>query len=135
MSLPVLDFFSLHERKKVEAANRRREQALYDLTVQNLTGQLEQARATLEGARRVAQNTPIELQASRESEAQARARFQAGVGTIVDVAEAQRLLVQAEIDDSLARLSIWRALADVAAAEGDMQPMLNLAAGAQTGAP
>lgn len=135
VSLPVLDFFSLHERKKVEAANRRREQALYDLTVQNLTGQLEQARATLEGARRVAQNTPIELQASRESEAQARARFQAGVGTIVDVAEAQRLLVQAEIDDSLARLSIWRALADVAAAEGDMQPMLNLAAGAQTGAP
>lgn len=135
VSLPVFDFVSIHERRKVEFANRRREQAIYDLTVQNLSGQLEQARATLDGARRVAQNTPIELQASRDSEAQARARFQAGVGTIVDVAEAQRLLVQAEIDDSLARLSIWRALADLAAAQGDLQPLLNLASSVQTGAP
>lgn len=135
VSLPVFDFFSLHEKKKVEIANHRREQALYDLTIQNLTGQLEQARATLEGARRVAQNTPIELRASRESEAQARARFQAGVGTIVDVAEAQRLLVQAEIDDSLARLAIWRALTDLAAAEGNVQPLLNLATSVQAGAP
>lgn len=133
VSLPVFDFVSIHERRKVELANQRREQALYDLTVQNLSGQLEQARATLEGARRVAQNTPIELQASRDSEAQARARFQAGVGTIVDVAETQRLLVQAEIDDSLARLSIWRALADLAAAQGDLQPLLNLASSVQTG--
>lgn len=83
----------------------------------------------------MAQNTPIELQASRDSEAQARARFQAGVGTIVDVAEAQRLLVQAEIDDSLARLSIWRALADLAAAEGDIRPFLDLANSLATGAP
>ncbi|MGH9352909.1 MAG: TolC family protein [Terriglobia bacterium] len=133
VSLPVFDFISIHERRKVELANRRREQALYDLTVQTLSGQLEQARATLDGARRVAQNTPIELQASRDSEAQARARFHAGVGTIVDVAEAQRLLVQAEIDDSLARLAIWRALADLAAAQGDVQPLLNLAATVQTG--
>lgn len=126
VSIPVFDFASIHERRKVELANRRREQALFDQTLQNLTGQLETARVTLEGARRVAQNTPIELQASRDSEAQARARFQAGVGTIVDVAEAQRLLVQAEIDDSLARLAIWRALADVAAAEGDLTPFFNL---------
>ncbi len=127
VSLPVFDFASIRERRKVELANRRREQALLDQTLENVTGQLERARATLEGARRVAGNTPIELKASRDSEAQARARFQAGVGTIVDVAEAQRLLVEAEIDDSLARLSIWRALADVAAAEGDVTPFFNLA--------
>lgn len=135
VSLPVLDFFSLRERKKAEIANRRREQALYDQTIQTLTGQEGTARATLDGARRVAQNTPIELDASRQSEAQARARFQAGVGTIVDVAEAQRLLVQAEIDDSLARLSIWRALADLSAAEGNIQPLLDLADQVEKGAP
>jgi outer membrane protein TolC len=135
VSLPLLDFISIHERRRIELANRRREQALYEQTIQNLSGQLERAKATIEGARRVAQNTPIELQASRDSEAQARARFQAGVGTIVDVAEAQRLLVQAEIDDSLARLSIWRALADLAAAEGDIRPFLDLANSLATGAP
>jgi outer membrane protein len=121
-------FFSIRENKKIELANRRRQQALYDLTMQTLTGQVQQALASVNGARRAAQNTPIELAAARQSEAQARARFQAGVGTIVDVAEAQSLLVQAEIDDSLARLSIWRALAELAADEGDLTPFLGLAA-------
>jgi len=135
VSLPLFDYLSIRERKKIEIANRRREKALYDQTVQNVTGQLERERTILDGARRAAENTPIELRASQDSEAQARARFRAGVGTIVDVAEAQRLLVQAEIDDSLARLSIWRALADLAAAEGDVHPFLNLAASIPTGAP
>ena len=51
------------------------------------------------GARRVAENTPIELKAARDTESQARARYQAGLATIVDVAEAQGLLVQAEGED------------------------------------
>lgn len=122
------DIFSIRSRKKIELANRRREEALYQLTTETVRGQVEQARAALDGARRAAENTPIELAAARASETQALARFKAGVGTIVDVAEAQRLLVQAETDDSLARLSIWRALADLAAAEGNVQPFLNLAA-------
>ncbi len=135
VSLPILDFVSIHERKKIELANRRREEALYAETMQVLTGQLEGDRALLSGARRVAQNTPVELKASRDSEIQALARFRAGVGTIVDVAEAQRLLVQAEIDDSLARLSIWRALADLASAEGNLDPFLSLASSMAAGAP
>jgi outer membrane protein len=127
VQMNLSQFFSIHENKKIQIANRRRQQALYDLTMQTLTGQEQQALASLNGARRVAQNTPIELAAARQSEAQARARFQAGVGTIVDVAEAQSLLVQAEIDDSLARLSIWRALAELAADEGDLTPFFGLA--------
>lgn len=121
------DIFAIRSRKKIEMANRRREEALYQLTTETIRGQVEQALAVLDGSRRAAENTPIELSAARASEAQARARFQAGVGTIVDVAEAQRLLVQAEIDDSLARLSIWRALADLASAEGSVEPFLDLA--------
>ncbi|MGH9616218.1 MAG: TolC family protein [Acidobacteriaceae bacterium] len=124
-SLDLTSIVPIHERKKIELANRRREQALYDQTLQALTSQQQQALAELTGARRVAENTPTELAASRQSEAQALARFHAGLGTIVDVAEAQSLLVQAEMDDSLARLSIWRALADLAAAQGDLTPFLN----------
>lgn len=121
------DWFALRERRKIEQANQRREQALYAQTMQTITGQVQESLAALDGARRAAENTPVELQAAQQSEAQARARFQAGVGTIVDVAEAQSLLVQAEIDDSLARLSVWRALAALAAGEGDLTPFLNLA--------
>jgi len=127
VTLPALDFASIRARKRIEMANERRERAIYDQTLQNLTGLLAQAQVVLDASRQVAQNTPIELRAATESEAQARARFQAGLGTIVDVAEAQRLLLQAEIDDLLATLNIWRALARLAAAQGNLQPFLDLA--------
>lgn len=133
----ILDFASINSRKKVERANQRQEEQLYDQTIQTITGRSARARAVLEGAQRVAENTPIELQASQDAERQARARFQAGLATLVDVAEAQRLLVNAEIDDSLARLSIWRALERLSAAQGNLQPFLDLAnrpgAGTNTG--
>jgi outer membrane protein len=45
----------------------------------------------------------------------------------VEVAEAQRLRTQAEIDDALARLSVWRALLTVAEAQGDIGGFLQLA--------
>ena len=70
------------------------------------------------------QNSPVELDAARTAEQQATARYKSGLGNIVEVAEAERLLTQAEIDDALARLSVWRALLGVAAAEGDLQPFL-----------
>jgi outer membrane protein TolC len=127
VSMDLSSVFSIHERKKVEVANRRREEATYTQMLQTLTGQQQAALSQLEGARRVAENTPTELAASRQSEQQALARFHAGLGTIVDVAEAQDLLAQAEMDDSLARLSIWRALAELSAANGDLAPFLSTA--------
>ena len=78
----------------------------------------------MEGARRVAENTPIQLDAAKATEAQVRARYQAGLATVVDVADAHRLLSQAEIEDSLARLRVWRALLALAASRGDLGPFL-----------
>lgn len=135
VTFPLLDIASIRARKKIEMANRHREEALYDQTIQNLTGQLDQAQAVVDGSRNVAANTPVELRAAKDSEAQARARFQAGLGTIVDVAEAQRLLLQAEIDDFLASLNLWRALERLAVAQGDIQPFLDFAGHATTGGP
>src|SRR5215467_13883573 len=122
VTFPVFDIFSIHSKKAVEAANERAEQARYDQTLQDLTGQLRKAKASLDGARKVAENTPIELEAARTTETQERARYQAGLATLVDVSEAQSFLVQSEIDNSLARLAVWQNLASVAAAEGDLGP-------------
>jgi outer membrane protein len=133
VQMDLTSIFAIHERKRVEASNLRRDEALYAQTLQNLTAQQLTATAQLEGARRVAQNTPIELASSRQSELQAAARFRAGLGTIVDVAEAQSLLAQAEMDDSLARLRIWRALAELAAANGDLTPFLDAAKSTTSG--
>jgi outer membrane protein len=133
VQMDLTSIFAIHEHKRVEISNQHREEALYAQTLQVLTAQQQTAVAQLEGARRVAQNTPIELASSRQGELQATARFRAGLGTIVDVAEAQSLLAQAEMDDSLARLSIWRAMAELAAANGDLTPFLDAAKSTTTG--
>lgn len=122
VTFPAFDIFSIRAQRQIAAANERAERARYDQTLDDLTGQLRQAQASLEGARRVAENTPIELRAARDAEMQARARYEAGLANIVEIAEAQGLLVQAEIDDALARLAVWNDLASVTAAQGDLRP-------------
>jgi outer membrane protein TolC len=125
---PAFDYFSVRAKKEAEVHNELAATARYKQTLQDVTGQVEKAKAVLDGARRVAQNTPIQLEAARATEQQATARYKAGLGNITEVAEAQRLLTQTEIDDSLARLGVWRALLGVAAAEGELAPFLASAA-------
>ena len=110
--------------KEIESYHERAEAARYDQVIQDITGQVEKANATLAGARRIAQNTPIQLQAARDTEQQASARYKAGLGNIVEVAEAQRILTQAEIDNALAKLGVWRALLGLSTASGDVQPFV-----------
>ena len=124
MTFPAFDFFSLRAQKKVQAAAVRAEQASYDQLVDDLSAGVQVAQAQLAGARQAALNTPFELTAAQQSEAQQRARFQAGLATVIDVAAAENILVQAEADDAVARLNVWRALAGVAAARGDLAPFL-----------
>jgi outer membrane protein TolC len=125
VTFPAFDIFSIRARKQIEAHNELSATARYDQTLRDVTGQIEQARAVLAGARRIAENTPVQLSAARATEQQATARYRTGLGNITEVAEAQRLLTQAEIDDSLARLGVWRAFLGVAAAEGDLTPFLS----------
>jgi outer membrane protein TolC len=127
VTFPAFDWFSIHSKKEIEAHNERSAAADYEQVLQDLDGEVAKARAVLAGARRVAQNTPIQLEAAQATEQQATARYRAGLGNITEVAEAERLLTQAQIDDSLARLGVWRAMLGVAAAEGDLAPFLALA--------
>ena len=76
-------------------------------------------------ARAIAANTPIQLAAARQTETQARARYDAGLASIVEVAEAQNLLAQAEYQDAAARVDVWRALLAQAVAAGDVAPFID----------
>src|SRR6185436_5476346 len=106
VTFPLFERYSIRARKEIEQAKERTESSRLQQVRLEIHGQIERARATLAGSRRVAANTPIVLESARTAEQQATARYRAGLGTIVEVAEAQRLLSQAEIDDSLARLGI-----------------------------
>ena len=124
VTFPVMDRASIQAREAGQSATIRAETARYQQIATDLRARWNMAVATLGGARNVAANTPVQVAAARAATEQATARYQSGLGNIDAVAEAQRLLAQAGIDDALARLGVWRALLGVAAAAGDLQPFL-----------
>ncbi len=124
VTFPAFDLFSISARKRVELQNQLAETAHYERTMQVLTTQEVKARALMKAATAIANNTPIERQAATAGESQARARYQSGLASVTEVAEAQRLLAQAEADDAVARLGVWRALLASAQAHGDLAPLL-----------
>jgi outer membrane protein len=124
VNFPVFDFASLHAREAAQSATIRAQAARARQIAVDLKAQWDTAVARLDGARRIAANTPVQVSAARAAAQQATARYQAGLGNIDAVAEAQRLVTQAEIDDALARLGVWRGLLAVAAAAGDIRPWI-----------
>ena len=124
VTFPVMDKPAIEAREAVQAAALRAQTAKAQQIATDLRAQWNVAVANLQGARRVAANLPAQVAAARAAEQQATARYQSGLGNIDAVAEAQRLVTQAEIDGALAKLSIWRALLGLAAAAGDIQPFL-----------
>lgn len=123
----LMDLPSLRVKKEVELHRERGEEARRDQLVREIQSQRAKAKATLDGARRVVENLPVQMQAARDTETQASARYQSGLSTIAEVAEAQRLLAQTEIDEALAKLGVWRAMLAVAIAQGDIEPFLTKA--------
>jgi outer membrane protein TolC len=124
VTFPVFDLPALRARETAQSATVRAQTARSQQIATDLRAQWTRAVATLAGARRIAGNTPIQVSAARAAAQQATARYQSGLGNIDAVAEAERLLTQAEIDDALARLSVWRGLLGIAAAAGDVQPFV-----------
>lgn len=120
----VFDFKALNAEKQRSDANEHSQQAHYDKTIQDLTGRAQAALAQLNSARLIAEQTPVALSAARAAETQSRARYNASLATVVEVADAEGLLAQAEMDDAVARLNVWRSLFSLAYAQGDLQPFL-----------
>lgn len=128
VTFPAWSLPGLRVQKEIEAARTRAEQERLKQLNQDLAARLERARAQLNGARRLAAQMPVLRDAARATQTQATARYQAGLAAIVDVADAERLVTQSEVDDALARLAVWRGLLSVATAQGNLEPFLNLTA-------
>ena len=127
ITFAFMEFASIHAREASQAATVSAAQAHEQLASRELQEQFAQAEAVLRASRSVAENTPIALSSAQTSFAQANARYKAGLSPIDDLAQAQRLLVQAQIDDSIARLNVWRAFLHLQAVRGDLEPFLQAA--------
>jgi outer membrane protein len=128
VTFPIMDLPALRARESAQTATIRSQTARAEQIATDLRAQWNRAVVTVDGARRIAANTPVQVSSARAATQQSTARYDAGLATIDDVAESQRLLTQAEIDDVLARLNVWRGLLGIATAAGDIQPFVEEAA-------
>jgi outer membrane protein TolC len=124
---PILGMIGTRARARAEEANVQAATARRATLGDLVDAQLLSAAAIADGARRVAAQTPIAVTAARAAETQATARYKSGLATVLEVAEAQRLLTDAEIQDAEARLGVWSALLLAARAAGDLGPFLAMA--------
>jgi outer membrane protein TolC len=124
ITFPAFDIFSIRAHRKIESDNAAVEQARLNQTVQSLKGQSARAQALIDGALRIARETPNQLKSAQDAERLTRERYKYGLATVTEVADAQRLLTQAEIENSVARLNVWRALLVAARLQGDLKPFL-----------
>ena len=125
VTFPSLEIFRTQARRRVEANRLQEATAQYDRTMQALQAQDARARAITAAAFQIVANTPQQLQAARDTDAQARARYDAGLTTVLEVAEAQELLAEAEAVSAVASLAVWRALLAEAVLRGDVPSFLN----------
>ena len=125
VTIPVSGLFTVKPQQRVEAQNEIAERAHYDQTLATLQTQQLRALALLTAASAIAQNMPAVRKSAEDTQQRARARYDSGLASIIEVAEAQHLLAQAETDDAVARLGVWRALLAEAQAAGDLTPFLD----------
>lgn len=123
VTLPLGAYPLLRAQHKAQSAQVNAQQDRYDLTMRELNERLAQASANVRTAEAVARETPLALAAGRAAEAQQRARYTSGLASAVDVTAAEAALVQAEAQDAVARINVWRAWSAYSVAIGDFSPL------------
>lgn len=126
-TFPLFEGPRAKAQREIEQRRVREGRAGVKRAEQELTAQAERARASLEAAVKLRGIAPEQTAAASASFEQSKARYQAGLGTLVELADAQRTLTQAEIDEALAGLAVWRAHLALAVARGDLNPFLQMA--------
>jgi outer membrane protein TolC len=120
ITFPAFDFFGIRARRRAEANNVLAEQARYDQVLNTLKAQDTRAHILIESARKIAANSQVQLKAAQETLTRAKVRYEYGLTNIIEVADAQRLLAQAETDNAVAKLAVWRAMLVAAKLQGGL---------------
>ncbi|WP_228565091.1 TolC family protein [Myxococcus sp. AB036A] len=110
-----------------EAARDARTRALHqeqELVTQELVAQARFAEHKFDLAREVTQHAVLQRDAATEGFRQSKARYDSGLGTIVELTQATFSATRADVDLELAQNGIWQALLLKSAAAGDLNEFL-----------
>jgi outer membrane protein len=126
VSFPLLGFPSISAESRRTDAEMAMANAS-ERAVQNAVSSSRRiADADATGAAAVSQRARVALDAARIALDQATARYDAGLSSVADVADAQRLLARAESAEAVAAIESWSALLGVARASGNLEALLAL---------
>lgn len=125
-SFPVLEYFPLKAQKDMARSNQLAAKADFELAMQVLEKKDARARIQLEMTRKVAAQTPILVQSARVREIKVLKRYSAGLTNMVSLADAEKALAEAEVEDALAQIDVWRAILHLGYVQGDLGPFLQL---------
>jgi outer membrane protein TolC len=131
VSFPIMEIFSIKAERRAAYASEMAEKANFDLAIQILEKKDAQARILLNEARKIADETPQLVEAARENEVKVLERYKAGLTNMVSVAEAERILAKAEVEDALAQVEVWRSILAVGYVQGNLKPFLSLVEAAE----
>ena len=121
----VMDIFRVTHNYKSSMYQVQKDNALLDETRLNLNSQLENANVQLSLAIEQAKEAPIQLRAASAGFNQSKARYESGLGNLLELSQNLYILARAEADYSITYNNTWRSLLSIAASTGDMNLFLN----------
>lgn len=127
IDFPFFDILRIKAEEKVVLERITAAQFGYDLAIQGLKRDNVQAIAMVRAAVALAANMPVQVEAAELAAQQAQARYQAGLATVAQVAEANQILADSRVKEAVANVGVWKSLLAVANVHGDLQPFLNSA--------
>jgi len=121
----ITTLFKTGNEAKVQRQVTTMAQERYNEETLRVESEVERARLRYNAALEAARQAPIQLSAAQDAYAQARARYDAGLASILELTQTFALLNRAEVDASMARGNVWRAVIQFAAASGNMSIFTN----------
>jgi len=100
-------------------------QERYNEETLRVESELQRAKFRYQAALEVARQAPIQLKAAQDAYAQAKSRYDAGLTSILELTQTFALLNRAEVDASMAKGNVWRAVIQYAAASGNLNVFTN----------
>ncbi len=121
----VTSLFKTGNESKAQRQTALMSRERYNEETLKVESELERARLRYAAALEAARQAPVQLAAAQDAYQQAKARYDAGLTTILELTQTYALLNRAEVDFGIARGNVWRAVIAYAAATGKLDLLIN----------
>jgi outer membrane protein len=121
-----MEYFPLRAQKDMARSNELAARADFELAMQILEKKDARARILLAQTRRIADETPKLVEAAQVREVKVLKRYSTGLVNFVELADAEKALAAAEVEDAIAQVDVWRSILHLAYVQGDLAPFLQV---------